>query len=114
MPSAVWMVIDRAAWHPKIDYLPIRFVRFTGSALPEGVERHRIESVDVPITDPARIIVDCFRYRTKVGLDVAMEGLHEGLHRHRCKPDQLWRYAREALVWSIMRPYVEAMVHDAT
>ena len=74
----------------QIDYPPIRFVRFTGPALIEGVERHRIESVEVPITDPARTIVDCFRYRTKVGLDVAMEGLREGLRRRRCTPDQLW------------------------
>ena len=88
-------------------------MRFTGSALTEGVERHRIESVDVPITAPARTIVDCFRYRTKVGLDVAMAGLREGLRGRRCKPDQLWRYARQARIWSIMRPYVEAMVSDA-
>ncbi|WP_170117084.1 type IV toxin-antitoxin system AbiEi family antitoxin domain-containing protein [Phyllobacterium sophorae] len=113
MPSAVWMAIDRAAWRPKIDYPPIHFVRFTGWALTEGVERHRIENVDVPITDPARTIVDCFRYRTKVGLDVAMEGLREGLRRRRCTPDQLWQYARRTRVWSVMRPYVEAMVSDA-
>lgn len=113
MPSAVWMAIDRAAWRPKIDYPPIRFVRFTGPALIEGVERHRIESVDVPITDPARTIVDCFRYRTKVGLDVAMEGLREGLRCRKCTPDQLWAYARKARVWSIMRPYLEAMAADA-
>jgi hypothetical protein len=113
MPSVVWMAIDRAAWRPKIDHPPIRFVRFSGSALTEGVERHRIENIDVPITDPARTIVDCFRYRTKIGLDVAMEGLREGLRRRRCKPDELWRYARDARVWSVMRPYVEAMVSDA-
>jgi hypothetical protein len=113
MPSAIWMAIDRTAWRPKIDYPPIRFVRFTGSALTEGVERQRIENVDVPITDPARTIVDCFRYRTKVGLDVAMEGLREGLRRRRCNPDQLWQYARKARVWSVMRPYVEATVSDA-
>jgi predicted transcriptional regulator of viral defense system len=113
MPSAVWMAIDRAAWRPKINYPPIRFVRFTGSALTEGIERHSIENIDVSITDPARTIVDCFRYRTKVGLDVAMEGLREGLRRGRCKPDQLWRYARKARVWSTMRPYVEAMASDA-
>jgi predicted transcriptional regulator of viral defense system len=113
MPSAVWMAIGRAAWRPKIDYPPIRFVRFTGPALIEGVERHRIESVDVPITDPARTIVGCFRYRTKVGLDVAMEGLREGLRHRKCTPDQLWAYARKARVWSIMRPYLEATAADA-
>ena len=113
MPAAVWMAIERTAWRPKIDYPPIRFVRFTGDALTEGVERHRVEGVEVPITDPARTIVDCFRYRAKVGLDVAMEGLREGLRHRRCTPDELWRYARKARVWSVMRPYVEAMVSNA-
>ena len=113
MPAAVWMAIQRTAWRPRIDYPRIRFVRFSGDSLTDGVVRHRIEGVEVPITDPARTIVDCFRYRTKVGLDVAMEGLREGLRRRRCTPDELWRYARKARVWSVMRPYVEAMVSDA-
>ncbi len=113
MPAAVWMAIERTAWRPKIDYPRIRFVRFTGPALKDGVERHLIEGVDVPITNPARSIVDCFRYRGKVGLDVAMEGLREGLRRGRCTPDELWHHARTARVWSVMRPYVEAMVSDA-
>jgi predicted transcriptional regulator of viral defense system len=114
MPSTIWMAIDRAAWRPRIDYPPIRFVRFTRPALTEGVGHHRIEGVEVAITDPARTIVDCFRYRAKVGLDVAMEGLREGLRRRRCTADELWRYARTARVWSVMRPYVEAMAADAT
>ena len=113
MPAAVWMAIERTAWRPKIDYPRIRFVRFTGPALKDGVERHVIEGVAVPITNPARSIVDCFRYRGKVGLDVAMEGLREGLRRGRCTPDDLWRHARTARVWPVMRPYVEAMVSDA-
>ena len=54
----------------------------------------------------------CFRYRNKIGLDLALEGLREGLCRRCCTPDQLWRYARTARVWSVMRPYVEAMVAD--
>ena len=113
MPAAVWMAIERTAWRPKIDYPRIRFVRFPGAALKDGVVRHLIEGVAVPITNPARSIVDCFRYRGKVGLDVAMEGLREGLRRGRCTPDELWRHARTARVWPVMRPYVEAMVSDA-
>lgn len=112
MPSAVWMAIERTAWRPRIDYPRIRFVRFTGQSLIDGVTRHRIEGVDVPITDPARTIVDCFRYRGKVGLNVALEGLREGLRRRAFTPDELWRFARDARVWSVMRPYVEAMVSD--
>jgi predicted transcriptional regulator of viral defense system len=113
MPAAVWMAIERTAWRPKFGYPRIRFVRFTGESLTDGVVRHRIEGVEVPITDPARTIVDCFRYRTKVGLDVAMEGLREGLRRRRCTPDELWRHAHRTRVWSVMRPYLEAMVSDA-
>jgi predicted transcriptional regulator of viral defense system len=110
MPSAVWMAIDRTAWKPTISYPSIRFVRFSGLALTEGVERHLIQSRQVPITDPARTIVDCFRYRNKIGIDDAMEGLREGIRQHKCTPDQLWHYAKKARVWTIMRPYVETEV----
>ncbi|VFU08449.1 type IV toxin-antitoxin system AbiEi family antitoxin domain-containing protein [Methylocella tundrae] len=114
MPSAVWMAIDRTAWRPKIDYPPIRFVRFTGSSLTDGVERHSIEGIEVAITSPARTIVDCFRYRAKVGLDVALEGLREGLRQRKVTSDQLWTYGTKGKVWSTMRPYVEATVADGT
>ena len=112
MPSAVWMAIDHAAWRPKIAYPPIRFVRFKELALTESVKRHRIEGIEVPITEPARTIVDCFRYRNKIGIDVAMEGLREGLRNRRFTPDQLWQHARTARVGPAMRPYVEAVVAD--
>jgi predicted transcriptional regulator of viral defense system len=114
MPSAVWMAIDRTAWRPKIDYPPIRFVRFTGPSLTEGIQRQLIEGIEVPITNPARTIVDCFRYRAKVGLDVAMEGLREGLRQRMATSDELWTYAKNARIWSIMRPYVEATIADGT
>lgn len=108
------MAIERTAWRPRIDYPPIRFVRFTGSALSEGIKRHRIEGVEVAITDPARTIVDCFRYRAKVGIDVAMEGLREGLRQRKATSDQLWRYATKVRIWSTMKPYVEATAADGT
>ncbi len=113
MPSQVWMAIDRTAWRPRIEYPPVRFVRFTGTALTDGVKRHRIEGVEVAITDPARTIVDCFRYRGKVGLDVALEGLREGLRRRKVTSDQLWHHATKMRVWSILKPYVEATAADA-
>lgn len=112
MPSAVWIAIERTGWKPKVDYPPIRFVRFSSQALKEGVERHSIEGIEVPIFEPAKTIVDCFRYRNKIGLDIALEGLREGLRTRRVTPDQLWEFARSARVWSVMRPYVEAMVAD--
>jgi predicted transcriptional regulator of viral defense system len=113
MPSAVWMAIERTAWKPTISYPPIRFVRFSGWAMTEGVERYSIQSYNVRITNPARTIVDCFRYRNKIGIDVAMEGLREGIRHRKCTPDQLWQYAKKARVWTILRPYVEAVVANA-
>ena len=111
-PSAVWMAIDRTGWKPKAAYPPMRFVRFSRALLTEGVERHRIEGVTVAVFDAAKSVVDCFRYRNKLGLDVALEGLREGLKRRTFTVDQLTRYANHARVWTIMRPYVEATAAD--
>jgi predicted transcriptional regulator of viral defense system len=110
MPSVVWIAIDRTGWKPKVEYPPIRFVRFSSRALREGVKRHPIEGIEVPIFEPAKTIVDCFRYRNKIGLSFALEGLREGLRTKRATPDQLWEFACTARVWSVMQPYVEAMV----
>src|SRR5271167_1297734 len=82
MPSAVWMAIERTAWKPTLSYPSVRFVRFSGWAMTEGVERYPVQSRKVSITNPARTIVDCFRYRNKIGIDIATEGLREGI-RHR-------------------------------
>ena len=113
MPSAVWMAIERTAWKPTISYPPVRFFRFSGWAMTEGVERYPVHSRKLPITNPARTIVDCFRYRNKIGIDVAMEGLREGIRKRKCTPDELWRYAKKARSWTIMRPYVESVVANA-
>lgn len=112
MPSSVWMAIDRTGWKPKIQYPPIRFVRFGTKAMSEGVKHHQIDGVTVPIFEPAKTIVDCFRYRNKIGLDIALESLREGLRTKRVTPDKLWKFARSARVWTVMRPYVEAMLTD--
>ncbi len=112
MPSAVWMAIERTGWKPKFTYPPIRIVRFPKVMLAVGVERHEIEGVDVHVTAPARTIVDCFRYRNKIGLDVALEGLRQGLQQSKVTPDDLYLLAKPARAWTVMRPYVEAMVAD--
>jgi predicted transcriptional regulator of viral defense system len=113
MPSAVWMAIDRTAWRPSISQPPIRFVRFSRWAMTEGVEKRSIESREVSITNPARSVVDCFRYRHKIGIDVAMEALREAIRSRKCTPDELWKYGKLGRVWTVMRPYVEVVVADA-
>ncbi len=112
-PSVIWMAIGRAARKPKVRYPRLRFVRFGGPALALGIKQHRIEGVSVRIFDPAKTIVDCFRYRNKIGLDIALEGMREALKTRQCKPDDIRRYAIACRAWSIVRPYLEALSADA-
>lgn len=109
-PSKVWIAIDRRAGKPKMDYPPVRIVRFTGHALDEGIETHGIEGVTVKIYNPAKTVADCFKYRNKIGLDVALEALRECLREQRCTNDELWYYAKVCRLSNVMRPYLEAVV----
>ncbi len=78
-------------------------------ALAEGVERLNVDGVEVPVFNAARTIVDCFRFRNKIGLDVALEALRDGWSRRKFTMDDLWRYATRGRVANVMRPYIEAI-----
>ena len=110
LPSQVWMAIDIKARHPREHILPIRITRFSGRALTEGIETHRIEGVPVRVYCPAKTIADCFKYRNKIGLDVAIEALRDGLQKRKCTVDELWHYAHVCRVTNVLRPYLEAIV----
>lgn len=110
VPSEVWLAVDRRARRPVVSYPPLRIVRFSGDSLKEGVETHRIEGVDVRITSVAKTIADLFKYRNKIGLDVALEALREGWRDRRFTIEELDRVARVCRVQSVMRPYVEGIV----
>jgi predicted transcriptional regulator of viral defense system len=109
-PFQVWLAIGPKVWRPKVDYPPLRIVHFSGAALTSGITVHQIEGVSVRIYDPAKTVADCFKYRNKVGLDVAMEALRDCLRQRKCTVDQLWHFAEICRVQSVMRPYLEAMV----
>lgn len=108
-PHEVWMALERTAARPRIDYPPLRIVRFSAGALTEGVEEHVIEGVPVKVTSPARTVADCFKYRNKIGLDVALEALKECRASRRCGIDDLWHHAKLCRVANVMRPYLEGM-----
>ena len=107
-PSEVWLAIANKAWRPQVDYPPLRFVRFSERTLEAGVEEHSIEGVLVRIYNPAKTVADCFKYRNKIGLDVALEALRDCRRQRRCTNDELWRYAKICRVANVMRPYMEA------
>lgn len=110
LPSQVWMAIDFKARHPREHILPIRITRFSGQALSQGIETHMIEGVLVRVYCPAKTIADCFKYRNKIGLDVAIEALRDGLQKRKCTVDDLWHYARVCRITNVLRPYLEATV----
>jgi predicted transcriptional regulator of viral defense system len=107
-PFEVWMALDRKARRPRLEYPPLRIARFSGSALTEGIEEHPIEGVTVRLYNPAKTVVDCFKYRNKVGLDVALEALRDCRRQRVCTNDQLWHYAQVCRVTRVIQPYLEA------
>lgn len=109
-PFEVWLAIENKSLAPKLDYPPLRIVRFSGAALTEGVEEHVVDGVTVRVTSVAKTVADCFKYRNKIGLDVAMEALREAWHEKRMTSDDIWHYAKVCRVANVMRPYLESLV----
>jgi len=109
-PFEVWLGIGVKAWQPRMEYPPLRIVRFSHTAFSAGVEEHQVEGVTVHVYSPAKTVADCFKYRNKIGLDVALEALRDVLRDRKCTVDELWQYAKICRVAEIMRPYMEAMV----
>lgn len=110
-PWQVWLMIDRHARTPRLDYPPLRVIRSGGESLEAGVEVHQIEGVPVRVTDAAKTVVDCFKYRNKIGLGVALEALSAYLQSSGCDRAALRRYARICRVERVLQPYLEALSH---
>lgn len=106
---AVWIMIDRKARPPKIDHPPIEIVYASGESLTAGVVTHQIEGVRVPITDPAKTVADCFKYRDHVGHDVAIEALRDCLRQRKATPSRIYEMAKIDRVAKSVRPYLEAL-----
>jgi predicted transcriptional regulator of viral defense system len=108
-PPEVWLAIDRKARAPREGGLPLRLVRMSGKALTDGVEEHLIEGVTAKVYKPAKTVADCFKYRNKIGLDVALEALRDYRQKYRGGMDELYRFAKICRVERVMRPYLEAL-----
>jgi len=108
-PFEVWIAVGHKDWRPKGGAPPVRVVYMSGQAAAVGIESHTVEGVLVRVFDAAKTVVDCFRYRNKVGLDVALDALRDFTRRRRENPDILWGYARACRVTRVMRPYLEAL-----
>jgi predicted transcriptional regulator of viral defense system len=110
IPHAVYIALRRGAEPPRLDYPPVRIFWFTGEAFTEGIETHTLDHVSVPVYTPEKTLADCFKYRNKLGLDVAIEALKHYRQRQRMRLDELLRLARICRVEQVMRPYLEAVL----
>ena len=108
-PAEVWMALDRTAWTPRVREPKLHVVRFSGTAMTAGIETALIEGVSVRVYGVAKTVADCFKYRNKIGLDVAMEALRDAWRQKRCTMEALWRYAKICRVANVMRPYLEML-----
>ena len=108
-PFEVWIAISRKGWKPRVSYPPLRIVQFSQLALDFGVESHSIEEVTVRIYTAAKTVADCFKYRNKIGIDVAIEALQDCIASRKATMDQLWEAAKVCRMSKVMRPYMEAV-----
>lgn len=108
-PFEVWLAIDRKAWRPRIEHPPLRLVFLSGSALVEGVEEHDVGGVPVKVFSAAKTVADCFKFRNRIGTDVAVDALREYWRRYPKRLEAVWRFAQVDRVARVLRPYLESV-----
>ncbi len=109
LPSVVWLAIDQRSRPLVTTGLPAKIVRFSAQSLVEGVEEHSVEGVTVRITNPAKTVADCFKFRNKVGLDIALEALRDAWRKRKVTMVELDRFAATNRMTNVMRPYLEML-----
>lgn len=108
-PAQTWMAIDRKARKPSVEELPVRLVRFSAEGLRRGVENHVIEGVPVKVTTCSKTVADAFRYRRKIGMNVALDALRACIRQRRCPKAELLKCASASRIGTVIAPYVEAL-----
>ena len=109
LPKKVWIAIEGTNWKPSLEYPSLQVMRFSGQAYCFGIEEHEINRVPVKLYSPAKTVADCFKFRNKIGLDVAIEALREARRKQVATMDDLWAAAKVCRVSRVIRPYMEAM-----
>ena len=108
-PFEVWIALKPGAWSPRIEYPPIRVVRVSGDALMFDVAEHLVEGSEIKVYSPAKTVADCFKFRSKIGTELATQALRECLRERKATMDELWAAAKVCRVANVMRPYMESL-----
>jgi len=108
-PFEVWLAISQSMVAPRLDQPRLKVVRMSKGSLAVGVEKVVVEGVEVRVFSAAKTVADCFKFRNKIGLDVALEALRDGWQQRKFTMDDLWRFAAANRVANVMRPYLEGL-----
>ncbi|MGI8783636.1 MAG: type IV toxin-antitoxin system AbiEi family antitoxin domain-containing protein [Acidobacteriota bacterium] len=108
-PFEVWIALDGKAWSPKVSYPPVRIVRLSRQALRFGVGKHRVGGGTIRVFTPAKTVADCFKFRHKIGTDVAIEALRDCYRQKKTSMEELWAAAKVCRVANVMKPYMESL-----
>ena len=109
-PRQAWIAIGNKSAAPRVEYPPVQVVRMNAANLIEGVQAMTIDGVRVQVTSPARTVADCFKFRSRVGLDIAIEALRSVWQSRAVTMDELWQAAKQTRMINVMRPYLESLV----
>ena len=108
-PAEVWLAIPRETRRPKSGVPALRIMQFSGEMLTSGIEKHMIEGVEVPVYSVAKTVADCFRFRNRIGVNIAVEALRDTWQNKKATADQLWHFAKICRVLNVMRPYFDSI-----
>jgi len=109
LPRQLWLAMPRGSHAPRIGYPPLRMVQYSGESYSQGIEVFERDQVLLRVYGVAKTVADCFKHRSAIGLDVALEALKEARAGQRASADDLWRFAKICRVANVMRPYLEAI-----
>jgi predicted transcriptional regulator of viral defense system len=108
-PASVWIALPKGARTPALDSPSLRIVRLSGLSLTKGIENHQVDGVPVRVYSAAKTVADCFKFRNKIGLDIAIEALKDCLCQKKASVNEVYRYAKICRVGNVIRPYMEAL-----
>jgi len=108
-PFEVWIALKRSSWKPRTGYPPIRAVHFSGEAFEFGITKRSVEGGTIRVYSPAKTVADCFKFKSKVGTEVAIQALREAFQQRKATMDELWKAAKVCRVANVMRPYMESL-----
>jgi predicted transcriptional regulator of viral defense system len=108
-PPSVWIALRKGARKPALTSPSLRIVRLSGPSLTEGIENHHVEAIPVRVYSAAKTVADCFKFRNKIGLDIAIEALKDCLRQKKASVNDIYRYAKICRVSNVIRPYMDAL-----